>query len=365
MVHGPAIYRAGGLALCLAFTLRAASQDQPPPANLPGPTDRVAYYRQQVAAHPKHYPAYARLGRAWLERARTSYDPADLAAARAALRRSLEIQPNYEALRDLAATANYSHRFEEALRWCRQAADAAPEDKGVLAMQVEALLALGRSDEALSAVGRKNDPAVDFYTAAALGHWQRSQGNRAAAAERFQEAARLAKQHHATSQAVWATVSAAGVWLDSGDLVRARPLLDEAALLDPTDTFLKIHRAELAAAETRPAEALRIYEELLNGRADPELHRRAFVLAKQLGRKEAADTHLAAAEKLCRRAIDASEAIGLETLANLYCDAGRHAEAVSLAEQNLQHKRDAAAHKTLARARQPSAHATSGSPPTR
>lgn len=365
MMHGPAVYRASGLALCLAFTLRAVSQDQPPPANAPRPPDKIAYYQQQVAAHPKHYPAYARLGRAWLDRARQSYDPADLAAARAALRRSLDIQPNYEALRDLAATANYSHRFEEALRWCRQAAEAAPQDKSVLAMQVEALLALGRSDEALSAIGGKNDPAADFYTAAALGHWQLSQGNRATAAERFQEAARLAKQHHATSQAVWATVSAAGVWLDAGDLVRARPLLDEATLLDPTDTFLKIHWAELAAAETCPAEALRIYEELLTGQADPELHRRAFVLAKQLGRKEAADTHLAAAERFCRRAMDAGEAFGLETLANLYCDAGRHAEAVRLAEQNLQHKRDAAAHETLARARQSSAHGASGSPPTR
>jgi tetratricopeptide (TPR) repeat protein len=359
----PASYRAIGLALCFAFVPRDASQGETPRATSPTPADRIAYYQEQAAAHPKHYPAFARLGQAWLDRARQTYDPADLQAARAALQRSLEIQPNFEALRDLAATANYAHRFDEALRWCRQAADAAPQDKGVLAMQVEALLALGRRDEALTAIGGENIPAADFYTAAALGHWQLAQGRRENAAERFLEAASLAKQQHATSQAVWAIVTAAGVWLDVGDLARARPLLDEATRLDPTDNFLNIHWAEVAAAEASPAKALAIYDELLKRRTDPELHRRAYVLAKQLGRIEAAAAHFLAAEQLCRRAIDAGEAFGLETLANLYCDGGRPAEAVPLAEKNLQYKRDAAAHETLARARKPSAAA--GSSPTK
>jgi tetratricopeptide (TPR) repeat protein len=340
------------LALCLLVAAGAVSQDQPPPASRPGAQERIDYYRQRVAAHPKHYPAYARLGRAWLDRAQETYDPADLAAARKALRRSLEIQPSFEALRDLAATANYAHRFEEALNWCDQAADAAPQDKSVLAMQVEALLALGRREEAHAALGGERAKATDFYTAAAQGHWQLSQDRCAAAAERFQTAARLARKQRATRQATWASVSAAGVWLDAGDLEKARPLLDEAARLDATDSFLKIHLAELAAAESRPAEALAIYEELLQRQTNPELQRRAFVLARQLGRKEAADAHFAAAEKCCRRSIDAGEVFGLETLANLYCDAGRHTEAVRLAEENLQHKRDAAAQKTLARARQ-------------
>ena len=232
-------------------------------------------------------------------------------------------------------------------------------------MQVEALLALGRSEEALSIIGGEKDSASDFYTAAALAHWQLSRDRPAKAAEWFREAARLAKQQHATSQAVWATVSAAGVWLDTGDLVRARPLLDEAARLNPTDTFLKIHRAELAAAESCPEEALRIYEELLKVQADPELHRRAYVLAKQLGRSESAETHLTASENYCRRAMDAGEVFGLETLANLYCDAGRHDEALRIAELNLRHKRDAAAHDTLARARQLSVHGISGPKLTR
>ena len=347
------------MASCWVLLLVAGTsvwaQVGPPTAKPPAALEKIAYYQKQIEKHPKHYPAYARLGRAWLDQARKTYDPAALAEARSALRRSLEIQPNYEALHDSAAAANYSHRFEEALKWCRQAAEAFPEDKGIVAMQVEALLALGRSDEARSAIGGKDAPIGDFYSAAALGHWHVSKGQREEAVAQFLAAARFAKQQKADSLALWATVTAAGVWLDSGNLPLSKPLLNEAAKLDPDEPFLKTHWAELAAAESRPAEALRIYDELLIRQVDPELHRRAYVLARELGQQKTADEHLAAAEKLCRRALDADEVFSLETLANLCCDAGRFGDAVRFAEQNIKFKNDAAAKETLARARQSAA----------
>jgi tetratricopeptide (TPR) repeat protein len=333
------------LALCASVLADEPAATRPKPASV---AERIAYYQKQVAAHPKHYPAYSRLGSAWLDNARQAYDPAALAQARNSLKQSLAIQPNYEALHGLAAAANYSHRFAEALDWCRQAAATAPQDKSVVAMQVEALLGLGRFDEATAIAG--SGEASDFYTAAARGHCHSAAGRREQAAAAFGRAAELASQRQ--DLAVWATTTAAGVWLDSGDLAKARPLLDAAAKLDAGDSFLRIHFAELAEAEGRPAEALRIYEELLKTQVDPELHRRAAGLARQLGRAESAESHFAAAEKLCLRAGQSGEFYGLETLANLYCDAQRRpSEALRLAEQNLEHKRDAGAKETLARAR--------------
>lgn len=315
------------------------------------PADRIAYYQQQIEKYPRHYPAEARLGRAWLDEARRTYDPDALAKARIHLRRSLEIQANYEALHDLAATANHAHRFEEALSWCRQAAETSPEDKSVLAMQVEALLGLGREADARAAIGDVTTAPTDFYVAAALGHWRLATSASDDAAARFLDAARLAQQQRATSLVVWATVMSAGVWLDGGDLARARPLLESANRLDPSDSFLRIHWAELADAENRPADALRIYDALLKDQASPELHRRACELAKRLNNPKLADTHFAAAKNLCLRAIDAGEIYSLETVANLYCDAALARDAVlPLAERNHQHKRDESARKTLARA---------------
>ena len=52
-----------------------------------------------------------------------------------------------------------------------------------------------------------------------------------------------------------------------------------------------------------------------------------------------------------QRALDAGEIYSLETLVNLYCDAGRERDlALRLAEQNYRHKRDESARAALARA---------------
>ena len=107
--------------------------------------------------------------------------------------------------------------------------------------------------------------------------------------------------------------------------------------------------AELAVAEGRPAEALATYERLLRRRDDPEVHRRAFLLARELGREAAARRHFEAAEALDRRALDAGEIYSMESLARLYCEAGVHpGEARRLAEESYRYKRDRSARRTLA-----------------
>jgi len=162
----------------------------------------------------------------------------------------------------------------------------------------------------------------------------------------------LAEAERAFELAQWAKVTAAGVYLDTGQYERAKPLLDAASKTNSADTFLRIHQAELAEASGQQQEALAIYQSVLERQADPEIHRRAFNLATKLERKPEAQEHFAAAESICRHAIDLGEAYSLETLANLYCDAETHAsEALQLAERNLQYKFDRAAREALARVR--------------
>ena len=89
----------------------------------------IRYYSDKVAHHPRHYPAYAQLGASYLAKARLTLDPADVTAARGALNRSLEIQPNFGAIKSMAAVCNFAHRFEEALRWGERAREAAAADR--------------------------------------------------------------------------------------------------------------------------------------------------------------------------------------------------------------------------------------------
>jgi tetratricopeptide (TPR) repeat protein len=297
-----------------------------------------------LADDPELYPVLARLGEAYFQRARQSHDPADLAKARNALRRSLAVQENHEALRAMAALCNYSHRFEEALSWARRAAAAAPGDRSLIAMRVEALIGLGRLDEAGALFPGSGRIHEDAHSAGALGMWLAARGRTDEAVSAFRKAAGLARAGKADALAQWSLVSAAGVQLDAGQPAAARPLLDEAARIDPDDSFLGQHRAELQEVEGHPAAALAAYEALLSRDDDAEIHRRAADLARRLGRREDARRHFEAAERSLTRAVDAGEVYTFEALARLYHEAGVYPEqARHFARRNLEFKRDRSA----------------------
>lgn len=323
-------------ALGLALALACASG-----APAPDPEARIRYYAKRVQEAPRLYPAHALLGEAYLARARATHEPGDVALARAAFERSMAIQPNYEALAGLAALSAFCHRFEEALSWGRQAAGANREDPRIRALLVEALLGLGRDAEARTLLPADGGTPEDFYTASSLGAWMKANGRLEEAAKAFEAAAGFASQQRVEPLAVWARVSEAGVWLDAGDLARARPLLEAVRRDAPGDRFLREHEAELAEHEGRLEEALSLYEQ---AGGDPEAHRAAASLARRLGRTEEARRHFEAAERFYRRVLGAGEIYSLEPLARLYLDAGVNLEeAKTLARRNLEFKKDRSA----------------------
>lgn len=334
------------VATCLAVSGR---WEKPSPPGIGDFDARIRYYSKKVAAYPEHYPAYALLGAAYLDKARETHDPELVKEARTALDRSLEIQANFNALSTMAALCNFSHRFAEAVRWGRRAADAWPEHTGVTAILVEAHLALGQDDEAGKLLSSAGESAVDFHLAVSRGQWLVSQRREDDAVDAFLQAAELAKTAGQRELVLWAQVRAAGVLLDSGRPAAAQPLLDAAARLDSRDRFLRMHRAELLEVEGKREKALELCEELLRERSDAEIQCIVFRLARQLGRHERAQAAFEAAESDYQRAIEAGELYTLEALARLYVEANTHPErALALAERNLRHKRDFPARRLVA-----------------
>lgn len=335
---------------------------QHPPTPPPSDCDaRIQYYSNKISEHPRHYPSYALLGAAYLDKARETFDPSWLTKARSALNRSLEIQPNFEAFKVMAALCNYAHRFEEALRWGKRAAETYSTDTEVTALLVEAYMGLGKYDEARKLLPPAGQKPADFYTASAMGNYLVSQRRYKEAVDCFDKAAEFARTENVRELVVWAEVSAAGALIDARQLDAARKRLDAAANVDDVrghglETMpsqnLHLHRAELLEAEGKPQEALAIYETLLQRRNAPAVHGKAFVLARKLGQKSQAQLHFDAAEKGFQRVVDAGEIYTLEALAQLYCDADVKLEqARALAEKNLKYKRDIEAAATLTRVR--------------
>lgn len=316
-------------AVVAGCALLLAACAEPGGAPAPQSTDaRIADYAQRIAEHPRVYATYLGLAQAYLDKARETHDAAYVAKARAAAQTSMDIMPGLEGLKMQARIAAFRHHFDEALEWAKQAQallSADVTDGGVTALLVEAHMGLKQFDEARALLPPDGARLPDFHTAAAMGHWLKSQKRLDEAAAAFETASGLALNQNQKTLAAWGKVMAAGVYLDAGQIEPARPRLKAAAELDPKNRELRIHEVELMVLEGRAPDAIRRYEDLLKEFPDAELHRRIYVLAKD--RDDAkARTHFDAAEALLVRILKTGEGYVLDELTRLYADSGLSAD---------------------------------------
>ncbi|MGW0827797.1 tetratricopeptide repeat protein [Streptomyces sp. NPDC002845] len=122
---------------------------------------------------PRDFTSWSTLGLANVEQARTTGDPSRYPQAEEALNRSLELRPgNDPALAGHAALAAARHDFEDALRYADRALDENPYSERALSIRIDALVELGRYDEALKAakVADSRRPGIPVFTRYAYVH---------------------------------------------------------------------------------------------------------------------------------------------------------------------------------------------------
>ncbi len=348
--HSECDSRPGGwlLPLCLIVTLCGGCSRKVAKSTQSDADARIRYYSDRIAEHPTLYPVFALLAGAYLDKARQTHDPVYLAQARTMLNRSIEILPNFAAYETMAAVCNFGHRFEDGLHWGKLAEEASSIDTSVTSILVEAYMGLGRYEEARKLLPAEGEKPPDFYIASSLGLWLNSQRRYDRAVEAFVQAADFARAENVNHLVVWSEVSAAGALLDAKRPEPAQGYLNEAAKIDPADINLLLHRGELMELQGQLERAAEVYSELLRRQEDPEVHRRAYLLAGKMGRGAEARQHFEAAEKGFKNVIISGEVFTLGSLARLYCDAEVNLEqAEALAEQNLMFKKDTEAEGTL------------------
>ena len=117
--------------------------------------DVLRRLQADARTRPDSAQTNALLGLAYAKRARETGDAAFYARADAALRRAQELEPtNVDALTGLGGLALARHRFDEALVLGRRARAAAPSTAAPYGVVGDALLELGRYDEAFAAFDR-------------------------------------------------------------------------------------------------------------------------------------------------------------------------------------------------------------------
>ncbi|MEU3348192.1 tetratricopeptide repeat protein [Streptomyces sp. NPDC006700] len=127
----------------------------------------VASLQAHLRAQPKDDGGWAALGLAYVEEARTKGDPSRYPQAEKALARSLKLAPgNEQALAGRAALAAARHDFAGALAYADQALRQNPYSERALCSRIDALVELGRYDEAseTSDTADARRPGVPVFT---------------------------------------------------------------------------------------------------------------------------------------------------------------------------------------------------------
>ncbi|MFJ3774987.1 tetratricopeptide repeat protein [Streptomyces sp. NPDC090075] len=127
----------------------------------------IASLQAHLRTQPKDSDSWATLGLAYVEQARTKGDPSRYPQAEKSLKRALQITPgNDQALAGEAALAAARHEFAQALTYADQALKQNPYSADALSSRIDALVELGRYDDAAKAadLADRRKPGVPVFT---------------------------------------------------------------------------------------------------------------------------------------------------------------------------------------------------------
>ncbi|MFI7502016.1 tetratricopeptide repeat protein [Streptomyces sp. NPDC049687] len=133
----------------------------------------ITALQAHLRAQPRDFGSWATLGLAYVEQARTKGDPSRYPQAEQALKRSLSLRAdNDQALAGRAALAAARHDFAGALEYADRALKQNPYSERALCSRIDALVELGRYDDAEKAANLADErrPGVPVFTRYAYVH---------------------------------------------------------------------------------------------------------------------------------------------------------------------------------------------------
>ena len=266
-------------------------------------TDQAIRLNQrQIQRQPQSATAYFRLGDAYIQKARQTGDLSYCTLAEQALRRSLELAPgNAGAARHLAYVFSSRHEFVAAAAQAQQALALDPTDSHAYGVLGDALLELGKYDEAGQAFDAMMGLDKSLYSFARLSGLRSLRGDpEGAIAElrRAIEAGRTTGEPH--ESIAWAQWQLGVEHFAVGDLQAAETQYLEALKSYPNYYRALAALAQVRAAQHRAEEAIDLYRNALGVIPFPEYASALGDLYTTLGRREEASKQYALVEYIGR-----------------------------------------------------------------
>jgi len=190
----------------------------------------VTAAEEAVRANMQKDDAWIALGRAWVKKARSSNDPGFYLNASASADVVLEHDPDNKMANDLRGLVLLNdHRFEEARELAAHVTAKHPDDPMAWGTMSDALLELGRYDEAIAAAQKMVDlkPNLPSYSRASHLQWMR--GDAASAKQTVRAALDAGRDMKRDPEPrAWVLVQAATIFWHEGDYEGAEAGFDKA-----------------------------------------------------------------------------------------------------------------------------------------
>ena len=265
----------------------------------------------RARALPGRPESWVRVGWEWVRKARLSADPGFYVNVASCADEALRQAPDDAGALVLRALVSMNdHRFDDARREAERLLVVDPQNAVALGTLSDALLELGRFDDAVAAAQRSADvkPGSAAYARASYLRWLTGDRD---GAKRFVRSALEGRDRRDPEPAAWTFVEAAKIFWHEGDYAGADAVLAEALAWVPDYPPALVARGRVALGRDDPDRAIAYLEKAYRAQPLPET---AWLLADACALR--GDVGGAEAER--RRVVEAGRRSDRLTLALFY-----------------------------------------------
>jgi tetratricopeptide (TPR) repeat protein len=315
------------------------------------PTDnQITYYQQWLKRNPRNSRAYHALGDALIRKARETGDPGYFNRAEEALKKSLEIAPkNAGAMRHLAYVFYSRHEFEPAAIHARKAIEMDGKDGDTFGILGDALLEVGKYDEAKLAYEKMMQLEDSLYSWSRLAGLKSMQGDTSgsiADLERAIAAGKTAKQP--AESLAWTEWQLGSDHFAQGNLKDAETYYRQSLQTYPNYYRALAGLAQLRAAQKKYDEAIDLYQHTIAILPMPDYAAALGDIYSKIGRPEQARRQYDLVEYIGRLS-SLNKLLYNRELAYFYADHGlKPKEGLELAQRELDYRQDIYAYDVVA-----------------
>jgi len=319
-------------------------------AQLTRTDSQIAYYQQLIKRNPRNGKAFYGLGDALIRKARETGDPNYFNRAEEALRKSLEIAPqNAGAKRHLAYVFYSRHEFEPAALYARKAIEMEADDGDSYGILGDALLEVGKYDEARDAYQKMMQLEDSLYSRSRLAGLKSIHGDSTGSIAELEKAIAAGKATQQPAESVaWAQWQLGTDFWSLGDLTKAEAYYRQSLQSYPNYYRAQAGMAQVRAAQERYDDAIDLYRKAIAILPMPEYIAALGDVYSKIGKSDEARRQYELVEYIGQLSA-LNKALYNRELAYFYADHDiKLQQGLELAQRELDYRRDIYAYDVVA-----------------